>query len=108
MTLGKITGASKSCAEQAEGSRLDNRNNSSVPQPETNKQVQSFLGLMGYYQCFLPSYASMVAPLTNVNRKCEPEIVSWSEDCSKVFSELKEMLSYPVLRNVNFSEWEQL
>jgi len=37
-------------------------------------------------------------------RKCEPEIVSWLEDCSRAFSELKEMLlSYPVLRNVNFS-----
>ena len=46
------------------------------PQPETKKQVQSFLGLIGYYQCYLASYASMVAPLTNVNRKCEPEIVS--------------------------------
>ena len=46
----------------------------------------------------------MVAPLTNLTRKCEPEIVSSSEDCGKAFSELKEMLlSYPVLRNVNFS-----
>ena len=47
---------------------------------------------------------SVAAPLSNLTRKCKPEIVSWSEDCSKAFSELKEMfLSYPVLKNVNFS-----
>ena len=43
-------------------------------------------------------------PLTNLTRKHEPQIVSWSEDYSKTFSELKEMLlSYSVLKNVNFS-----
>ena len=37
-------------------------------------------------------------------RKYEPEIVSWSEECNRAFCELKELLlSYPVLRNVNFS-----
>jgi len=84
------------------------------------KQVCSFLGLIGYYHCFLPSYTSVVAPLTNLTRKHEPEIASRSEDCSKVFCKLKEIsLPYPVLRNANFSppfsnrwiclmlEWEQ-
>lgn len=50
------------------------------------------LGLTGYYHRFLPNYASVVAPLTNLTRKYEPEIVSWPEDCSRVFSKSKEML----------------
>ena len=37
-------------------------------------------------------------------RKYESETVSWSEECGRAFCELKELLlSYPVLRNVNFS-----
>ena len=37
-------------------------------------------------------------------KKYEPERVSWLEECNRAFCELKELLlSYPVLRNVNFS-----
>ena len=48
-------------------------------------------------------YVNIVLTPT-VTKKREPEIVSSSENCSKAFSELKEMLlSYPVLKNVSFS-----
>ena len=74
------------------------------PFPTTKKQVQSFLGLTGYYRRFIPNYAIIAAPLTKLIRKYEPEKVSWLEECSRAFCELKELLlSYPVLRNVNFS-----
>ena len=33
------------------------------PRPETKKQVRSFLGLTGYYRCFLPNYASVLTLL---------------------------------------------
>ena len=74
------------------------------PLTTTKKQVRSFLGQTGYYHCFIPSYATIATPLAKLIRKYEPERVSWSEECSRAFCELKELLvSYPVLRNVNFS-----
>ena len=74
------------------------------PLPTTKKQVRSLLGLTGYYRRFIPKYATIAAPLTKLIRKYEPETVSWSEECNRAFCELKELLlSYPVLRNVNFS-----
>ena len=74
------------------------------PLPTTKKQIRSFLGLTGYYRRFIPNYATIAAPLTKLIRKYEPETVSWSEECNTAFCEFKELLlSYPVLRNVNFS-----
>ena len=49
-------------------------------------------GLTGYYLCFLSGYASVVAPLTNLTRKRQLEIISWLEDYSRVLSESKEMM----------------
>ena len=74
------------------------------PLPTTKKQVRSFLGLAGYYRRFIPDYATIAAPLNELIRKYEPERISWSEGCNRAFCELKgRLLSYPVLRNVNFS-----
>jgi len=37
--------------------------------PTTKRKVRSFLGLMGYYRRFIPNYASIAVPLTNLTRK---------------------------------------
>ena len=36
---------------------------------KTKKEVRSFLGLTGYYRCFIKEYASMAVPPTNLTRK---------------------------------------
>lgn len=33
--------------------------------PHTKKQLRQFLGLVGYYSCFTPDFATQTAPLTN-------------------------------------------
>ena len=74
------------------------------PQPKTKKQIQSFLGLSGYYRRFIPNYATIAVPLTNMTRKSEPEKVIWTTQCTKAFSKLKELLlSAPVMMNPDFS-----
>ena len=39
------------------------------PQPATNRQVCSFLGLTGYYRRFIPDYRTIAVPLTNLFHK---------------------------------------
>ena len=38
------------------------------PIPRTKKQLRAFLGLTGYYQRFIPNYANIATPLTDLTR----------------------------------------
>ena len=38
------------------------------PQPRTVKQMQSFLGLAGYYRCHIPKFAKLARPLTELTK----------------------------------------
>ena len=73
-------------------------------QPTTKKQIQSFLGLTGYYCRFIPNYATIAVRFTNMIKKSEPEIVNWTAEGIQAFNKLKEILvSSPVMANPDFS-----
>jgi len=40
-----------------------------VPEPKTIKQVQSFLGLSGYFRKFIPQYSKIAKPLSDILKK---------------------------------------
>jgi len=40
--------------------------------PRTVTEVQSFLGLAGYYRRFVEGFSKMVSPLTQLTRKDQP------------------------------------
>ena len=65
--------------------------------PPTNvTEIQSFLGLAGYYRNFIEGFSMLGAPLTKLTRKEEKFV--WSEACQQSFDELKRKLtSAPVL-----------
>ena len=65
------------------------------PVPETKKQVRAFLGLMGYYWRFIPQYASIAAPLTDLTKKFAPVNVCWTEECNRALKSL--LCSSPIL-----------
>ena len=50
----------------------------------------SFLGLAGYYKCFIPQFAKIAAPLTNLTRNNTP--FTWPLREGEAFKELKEVL----------------
>ncbi|XP_052198320.1 uncharacterized mitochondrial protein AtMg00860-like [Diospyros lotus] len=66
------------------------------PRPMTETEIQSFLGLAGYYRRFIEGFARLASPLTKLTRKGIR--FSWDESCERSFQELKRRLtSTPVL-----------
>ena len=69
-----------------------------APEPRTKKQLRAFLGLAGFYRRFLPSYASVAAPLTDLLKKGAPNQLEWGPAQDAAFHQLKAALSSePVL-----------
>ena len=74
------------------------------PVPKTKSAVRTYLGLTGYYQKFIPNYASVAKPLTDLTRKLLPDQVNWTPDCQKAYEHLKQALTTsPVVRNPDWS-----
>jgi hypothetical protein len=65
--------------------------------PPTNvSEIQSFLGLVGYYRRFIKDFSKIAKPMTNLLEK--NKAFEWTEECQSSFEELKKHLtSAPVL-----------
>ncbi|CAM4636801.1 unnamed protein product [Lepidochelys olivacea] len=75
------------------------------PVPKSKKQVQSFLGMAGYYRRFVSQYSRITTPLTNLTKKKQPNAVQWIDACQKAFNQLKAtLMSDPVLRAPDFDK----
>ena len=71
-----------------------------VSTPTTKKQVRSLLGLLSFYRRYIPAFASVAAPLTDLTkeggRSCRP--IHWTPDCASALQEIQDILSRkPVL-----------
>ena len=66
------------------------------PVPSTVREVQSFLGFVNFYRRFIPSYASIAAPLYRLTEK--DTLYSWGEEENNAFRTLKlRLTSSPLL-----------
>lgn len=89
--LGKVVGQGRVCAVQAEVDAVER-----YPVPTMKKELQRFLGLVGYYCSFCKNFSTVVAPLTDLLKRSTRFI--WSSLCQKVFENFKFVLcSSPVL-----------
>lgn len=66
-----------------------------APQPTDVSQLRSFLGIVNYYNRFLPNLSSRLAPLHNLLRK--DERWRWTQDCQEAFQGVKEMITSDVV-----------
>ncbi|GFU44790.1 retrovirus-related Pol polyprotein from transposon 17.6 [Trichonephila clavipes] len=68
-------------------------------EPTTVKQVQSFLGLTGYFRKFIPTYSQIAKPLSDLTRKDNPFMFEQPQMKSlSLFEKLKKLLTEsPVL-----------
>ena len=75
------------------------------PRPRTKRDVRAFLGITGYYRRFIPGYATIANPLTNLIKKNLPNQVEWKDETEEAFQLLKDGLcSDPVLQAPDFSQ----
>lgn len=51
--------------------------------PKNPTEICSFLGLAGYYRCFVENFSTIAAPLTKLTRKSEKFI--WTDAQQKTF-----------------------
>jgi len=63
----------------------------SYPTPKNGKDIQRFLGLVGFYRRFVPDFAVYAKPLQTLIKKGVK--FSWSEECERSFQFLKNSLS---------------
>ncbi|WVZ70581.1 LOW QUALITY PROTEIN: hypothetical protein U9M48_019236 [Paspalum notatum var. saurae] len=59
-------------------------------QPETITEIQSFLGLAGYYHRFIENFSKIAKPMTELTKK---NVFEWSPECKEAFQTLKTRLT---------------
>jgi hypothetical protein len=71
--------------------------------PATVHQIRSFLGLAGYYHCFIPDFSRIAKPMTELLKKGVK--FSWDQKCDNAFHILRDHLTtVPVLAQPNVSK----
>ena len=67
--------------------------------PTNKKEVRSFFGLLNYYREFIPSFATIAAPLSELTGKGMPNKIVWGDAQEKAFCTLQAaLLNKPILR----------
>ena len=67
-----------------------------IPIPTTSKQVREFLGIAGFCRLWIPSFATLAAPLYPLTK--ETGTFSWTPIHQEAFKEIKKaLLSAPAL-----------
>ena len=66
------------------------------PQPKTQTDVRSFLGLASYYRKYIKGFSTIAKPLTGLTEKNQAFI--WSPECEHALQTLKEkLITAPIL-----------
>jgi hypothetical protein len=65
-------------------------------QPSNVSEVRSFLGMAGYYRCFIKGFSSIARPMTELRKKDNKFV--WTSKCEETFQFIKKKLTTaPVL-----------
>ena len=67
-----------------------------LPEPTTKKLVQSFLGMCNFYHAYLPNFAEIAAPLTELTKAKFGNKISLNNEKRASFIALKKLLASPL------------
>jgi hypothetical protein len=71
--------------------------------PTSVHQIRSFLGLAGYYRCFIPDFSKIAKPMIELLKKGVK--FSWDQKCEDAFHTLRDHLTTaPVLAQLDVSK----
>uniref|UniRef100_A0A1B0EZ71 RNA-directed DNA polymerase n=1 Tax=Phlebotomus papatasi TaxID=29031 RepID=A0A1B0EZ71_PHLPP len=74
------------------------------PDPMSVTQLRQFLGMVGWFRRFIPHFASIAKPLTDL-LKGSPRGIVWNDKAEQSFTELKKLLtSAPILKLPDYSQ----
>jgi len=68
--------------------------------PKTKSDLRKILGFFSYFRAYLPNFASVARPLTDLTSKSKPNVLEWSQEHQIVLDNLKSLLSNVVKLNV--------
>ncbi|KAL8598501.1 hypothetical protein ACOMHN_051289 [Nucella lapillus] len=98
--LGFVVGKN---TKQPEKSKIERMLSSARPKSKT--EVRSLLGLIGFYREFVPNFAAITSPLSDLTKKGQPPVVQWTEAAEKALKTVKERLgTYPILKLPDMSK----
>lgn len=70
--------------------------------PKTKKDVRSLLGLCNYYRKFIPNFASLLHPITELTKTKGPGVgktIHWTKECDDALNSVKTCFAQqPILR----------
>lgn len=62
------------------------------PKPDSITDLRSFLGLLQFFRRFIPNFAKVAAPLTDLTKK-DMGVHKWDEKCDDAFEKLKKYIT---------------
>lgn len=76
------------------------------PRPKTVTELKRFIGLVGWYRRFIPFFANLTAPITDlIKGKRKSQQIEWNIAAEESFDKIKEALvSAPILASPNFNK----
>ena len=82
--LGHIVGGGKRSVDAEKISILEK-----IKIPRTKRDIRSFLGFVGFYKTFIPSFSEIADPLTDLLKKSTNDLIPWTPLAERAFTELK-------------------
>ena len=69
------------------------------PTPDSKISIQRFLGMLNYYQRFIPAVATTLAPLHDAVKEAgkTKQTIRWTSECGEAFASAKKRLADAVL-----------
>jgi hypothetical protein len=94
--VGQIIGSGKRRADPEKVASIQD-----LKEPETKKQLRQILGFFGFFRDYLPNYAQLAKPLTDLTAKRIPDRIPFGESERQALNMLKTLLCKATMEPLN-------